>query len=310
MLLSSGEFRDTLSRHLSGASDSIVILSAFTKLRALEWIIGKSGTKSISVVARWLPGDLISGVSDIDCYNLCREHDIKFGISLGLHGKVYCTDGQILIGSANLTSRGLALSEYHNDEFGYCFAAGDADVTKLKKYLETVTWLDDQLFTNLVNELEKLQNGSPVQQPNWSAELLTKLTRPVEFLWVHEMPFSEPQYFVTNQNRKEESVVHDLELFGLSPGTLSIGDAVDRFQTTKAFRWLCETIGRQGSISFGGLTQALHTAILDDPTPYRTEVKHLVARLFDWAENCPDIFAISRPRHSKIIAMTQMKRSQ
>lgn len=305
MLLSSGEFRDKLSLHLSDASNSIVILSGFTKLKALDWLVRRSGTRDITVVARWLPGDLISGASDLGCYNYCRERDIRFGVSLGLHGKVYLTDGQILIGSANMTLRGLALAASYNDEFGYGFEAGEADISKLEKYLESVTWLDDQLFASMEAELETFAGPDPTKNSDWSADIMSKLQGTVEFLWVHELPFTEPEYLIANQSIEHDSISHDLDLFGLKAGHSSLENAIGSFQTTKAFAWLGEEVKKQGSISFGGLSKALHDALLDDPSPYRTQVKHLVAILFTWAERCPDSFEISRPRHSQVISLVK-----
>ena len=55
------------------------------------------------------------------------------------------------------------------------------------------------------------------------------------------------------------------------------------------------------SLSFGAISSRLHNAILDDPIPYRKEVKVLVANLYSWFELMPETFEVSRPRHSQVI---------
>lgn len=292
-----------LSYRLSRASKSIVILSAFTKLTALKWIISRAGTHNISIVTRWLPGDLTSGASDIECYEFCRDNGLKIGLSLGLHGKVYCTDGQILVGSANMTSRGLALSDQHNEEFGYGFEAGASDLSKLEYYLRSVVWLDDYLFSRIQTELSGIMALDKTMQSSWPKELITKMRKPVDVLWVNEVPFSHPERLMSGQNDPDDAIAHDLELLGSVEGQITKFEAVAAFMRSRAFDWLYQLIEANGSMSFGSITRHLHDSLLDDPAPYRTEVKQLVANLFAWAEVCSNTFSVSRPRHSQILAL-------
>ena len=73
----------------------------------------------MQVVAGWSPGDLVSGASDIEAAELAISHGWRFGMLPGLHAKVYWIDeGTVLVGSANLTPRGLQLSGVGNLEVG------------------------------------------------------------------------------------------------------------------------------------------------------------------------------------------------
>ena len=59
-----------------------------------------------------------------------------------------------------------------------------------------------------------------------------------------------------------------------------------------------------GSLSFGGLTSALHNSLLEDPLPYRSEVKKLVQNIFSWVnlagkENTG--IEISQPNYAQVM---------
>jgi len=304
MLLSSQEFRDTLQDRLLEASDRVVILSAFLKLDALNWLIQNMDVEKITVVSRWRPGDLLSGSSDLTCYQLCKNRQIDFGISLGLHGKVYCVDEHILVGSANATSSGLALKEHYNEEFGYGFIAGNADRLKMNRYLSSVTWLDDFLMREIEAELADIPDKAVANKTNWSQALTSKLKRSDGFLWVHEIPFLSPIDLAKLNGDQSDSLKHDLELFGLSTSSLSQQNLIQAFRSTRSFAWLYDIVKNEGSISFGGLTAAFHNSLLDDPLPYRRDVKQLVSNLISWAVNDPEFFEVYQPRHSQIIRLS------
>ncbi|MGS4983289.1 hypothetical protein [Pseudosulfitobacter sp. RP-4] len=102
LLLETGAFRRELADALSSAEQEVIVLSAFVKLDALKWLIETSRTSNLKIVSRWQPADLVAGASDLECFYLCEEADIPFGISQNLHGKVYIVDSKIFIGSANL----------------------------------------------------------------------------------------------------------------------------------------------------------------------------------------------------------------
>jgi hypothetical protein len=55
----------------------------------------------------------------------------------------------------------------------------------------------------------------------------------------------------------------------------------NKFIHSKIFLWVKEIIKENNdSINFGGLTYALHNALLEDPKPYRSEVKDLVKNIY------------------------------
>jgi len=300
MLLSSTEFSKKLEVAFISSENSIIVLSAFIKASALEWMLDHANCDTIKVVARWQKHDLICGASDFDCYKICKDRNVKFGISLNLHGKVYCADNQIFVGSANLTNRGMALARNFNHEFGIGFLAGISDTEKVENYLNNVIWLDDKLAHEMQQEFEAPRTTKIVSEEEWSTNLFNQLSQPVRHLWMHELLFTNPSSLL-NFNADDEHDLHDYELLGLNVDGLSKETITHKFKQSNAYRWMQNLLDEEKSLSFGAVSAKLHNAILDDPLPYRKEIKELVVNLFAWFELLPNEFEISRPRHSQII---------
>lgn len=300
MLLSSTEFSNKVESAFVDAEDNIIVLSAFIKANALKWMLKDLKAKSIKVIARWRKHDLICGVSDFEVYQICKEANVDFGISLNLHGKVFCIDNQIFVGSANLTSRGMALTNGFNDEFGVGFEAGDADREKVTSYLQNVTWINDGLVNKIKLEIESSKNEQNLNEQIWSDKLNEHLSKPIKYLWIHELLFAKPTDLL-NFDSRNINHRHDLELLNLGIDDLNIESLIRHFKRSNSYRWLQSILSEVNSLSFGAVSAKLHSAILDDPSPYRRDIKILVANLYAWFEILPTEYEIQRPRHSKVI---------
>src|SRR6056297_1346720 len=181
LLLETGAFRRELENALSSAEQEIIVLSAFVKLDALKWLIETSRTSNLKIVSRWQPSDLAAGASDLECFYLCEEANIPFGISRNLHGKVYIVDSKIFIGSANLTSKGMSLSHLENDEFGTGFEYGQTEKIKVRDYLASVNWLDVKTVELMADFLRSFGGNTDVQSNEWPQEISEKLgSQPLE----------------------------------------------------------------------------------------------------------------------------------
>ena len=77
-------------------------------------------------VTRWLVDDIVQGVSDIGVRKLVQNAGGRFLLHQNLHAKYYRFDGEVFVGSANLTDAALGWSKLPNleilsragDEFG------------------------------------------------------------------------------------------------------------------------------------------------------------------------------------------------
>lgn len=303
MILNTTEFSQELQKRLLLCKSSFTALSAFIKVNTLSSPAFTENLKDrkVVVVARWNMQDLISGASDLEVYELCRTFGWKFGISLNLHGKVYVIDeSSILLGSANLTQRGLSLGSEGNHEFGLAFNASNDDIDKLYDFVDSeVTWINDTLYERLKLEIEQMSSDSSIVRSDWSLELRKLILRPVKFIWRQELLLADPKALL-DKDLNNIFVKEGLSILDLSFDDISDKSLKSSFKKTRLYKWLLSTIGDQ-TFSFGSLTAALHESILDNPKPYRAEIKDYIKTIFFWADYLTDTFEIWRPNHTQLI---------
>jgi hypothetical protein len=64
---------------------------------------------------------------------------------------------------------------------------------------------------------------------------------------------------------------------------------------------------RGGEVYFGALSAALHDWLVEDPAPYRREVKVLVKNIYGWVANLSASsigLCVDRPNHSERIRLS------
>lgn len=102
---------DQLLKLVASSRTSIVLVAPYMKANAVERVLSEvSETVSeILFVTRWLPEDVASGATDLEVFSLVRAFPgARLLIHPSLHGKYFRGDATCLVGSANLTRRGLA----------------------------------------------------------------------------------------------------------------------------------------------------------------------------------------------------------
>ena len=87
-------------------NDEVTVFSAYLKLDALKRLNENHNIKQI--IVRWEVQDLCLGVSDIELYNYCLEHNITLYRNTRIHLKAIWNNKQrVFFGSANITGRGI-----------------------------------------------------------------------------------------------------------------------------------------------------------------------------------------------------------
>jgi hypothetical protein len=309
VLLDGVEFSKQLFLSLAKCRETLFVCSAFIKLKALQsdefrkYLAGKN----VTVIARWQKRDLLCGASDLSVYEFCKSQGWNFGVDLNLHGKIFLVDeSEIFLGSANLTQRGLHLGLVGNHEFGTKISAESADLDKIQKFIESeVTWIDNSLMRKLKYDIEHSVNEPALASSSWSQSVLDIIQKPIWFLWVHELIFSTPEDLLS-PNLDNENVVHDLDLLGLTIDNLNADTLKLAFKRMRLFGWM-RTILKIGSSSFGGISSKLHSSILDDPKPYRIDIKNYNKIIFEWARFINDVFEIERPNYSQVLSLKETK---
>jgi len=93
---------------------------------------------------------------------------------------------------------------------------------------------------------------------------------------------------INNSDKKEDNIIHDLDLFGLT--NIKKDDLEKKlkesFLQSKIFNWLIRKLEVEDNkeIYFGRLSAIIHDGLVDDPKPYRQDVKLLQANLYSYVK--------------------------
>ena len=288
-LLGTETFRNLLGKALKESKKSVVVLSAYVKSIGVRWLQEQLQGKDIkcTIITRWTKGDLAQGSSDLECYDLAKEKNWNFKILNDLHAKVMLIDDEVLfLGSPNLTGAGMSLIPVSNKEIGIKTKALDKDLQAINQLSEEAVKINDQI----INELKAWQKTLPKLEkpkiPDFPSMVKESLKEKFNKLWVHNFPWSNIQFLLKNYDKKDTDIVHDLELFGvvnINPSEME-KEIKEKFLKSKIFNWLIARLKKSENqeIYFGSLSSIIHDSLLDDPTPYRKDVKKLQVNLYSF----------------------------
>lgn len=290
-LLTEHELQELLPHVVSNASFSITIASAFLKKDVLAWL-SKYVPKNVTVrvLSRWRKEDLLGGSSDLDVYDICRTNGWKFLIDQKLHAKVIMVDHScLIIGSSNYTKNGLGFNQNSNLELNIKVIPNENEVARIDNFLINAYELDDATYATMSEEL-KSSDTNAVNFSEWSKSILFKFNTFAEKLWISECLTLSPQEF----SDLPQHVWHnDKALWGANEPSAHIAKQM------RVFNWLDNELSKEVRVfNFGELSSLLHSSIINDPSPYRKEIKECVAALFDWVEEL-NLYKIVQFRRTK-----------
>jgi hypothetical protein len=282
--------------------------SAFLKANVLQELhrLAPVGAK-VKVLSRWQLGDLIVGASDLSVYELCKEFSWDFYIKLNFHGKVFWVpESGILVGSANATSSGLGLRPNSNSEVGTVVTQSTDNINIVNGLFNDSVLVTDILFTNLKNIVDA--NEKQREKLSWPRSVLNEIEvtdYSLEKFFFSECLQTSGYDIFSGTNLRDESVIADLSLLGLLCGNLTKSSVIETFIAGKLFKWIYAVVKKNGgTLSFGGVTAALHDAFLEDPAPYRKDVKKLVQNLYSWIKlsgSDSTGIEVNQPNHSEVL---------
>ena len=299
-LLGTEAFRNLLGESLRKSKEKIVILSAYVKEVGVKWLREQINNKNIdcTIISRWQKGDLATGSSDLECYSLCKENNWTFKILNDLHAKVMLIDDKdLFIGSPNLTGSGMSLIPVSNKELGIKILANDNDKRIIDGLMTDALLITDEIYNDLKKWKKDLPEIKKPSIPDFPADLKEKIKENFDKIWVHNFPWSEVDDLL-NIKDMNENIQHDLELFGLSEQNINKDNLKNSFENSKIFKWLINQIKKQENkeIFFGKLSSMVHNNLLDDPKPYRQNVKILQSNMYSFIKKLKfDIIEISVP---------------
>jgi hypothetical protein len=200
-LLSGEEFKAEAELLMAKTSNSVNIFSGFIKCSAVHWLKDNlDSSVEVNIIGRLSASDLIKGASDLEIYNICKQLGWNVGILNNLHSKVFIFDNEhLMLGSANLTMRGLSLEGYGNIELGTKLAPSEDDLKRIQSMQEDVIWIDDELYTSMQSELNSFDKIEDQHDSfKWSNNLLDKLQPLDPNIWVQDLFHTHPLDFVVS----------------------------------------------------------------------------------------------------------------
>jgi len=295
-LLSTHEVKQKIIDEVSHAADNLQIISAFCKLPAIKFIDENIShpIKNKKLMVRFLLSDILHGATDFELFDYCKANGWQMYVRFDLHAKTYIFDRKrCILGSANLTSKGLGLSLHGNYELSSFAEVDDSDLKKIDMLFDNAILMTDELYVAMKSDYEIAQNNqAPSQTFKWNTKIEQKFNPKIDLLFTYDFPNTAAPNF------SDVNAFEFLEI-GYIP---SQEELIQAFRWSRAFLWLYNYVSScSGKMCyFGGITAALHNALINDPKPYRKEVKELLSNTLSWIQALDmDEIKIDTPNYSQ-----------
>lgn len=297
---------DRLTELCRSADEEVLLVAPFAKMHVVKRLIDSiPAGVGLGLVVRWLPQDVLAGVTDLDIWLLVRDRPRStLHIRQDLHAKYYATGHRCLVGSANLTDRALGTSRVANLELLI-------EVDRMRDFEDDLwrgtTQVTDELYSNFSSAFEGLVHSEPI--PVWEFPEFPMPVAVPTLTWTPRFRHPEDLYSVYAGTASELSSAalaagyDDLAVLHLPSGL-----SEDRFvkvvsAVLRQLRIVCflQGILEDGPLRFGAVRNALvsFTGSTEDATL-------ITQGLYRWLTYfLSDIFTVDRPNHSELLRLTQ-----
>jgi len=309
-ILSGNDISKEIQRNSTQTNVRAYIASAYCRSYAFNQHVSNisNSVSDKKIVVRWQARDLVSGASDLELYKEVKSFGWTLYINQDLHAKAYLFDDVGIIGSANLTTRGL---EGFPPKGNHEISILTSEIKPLEQWFDELidnsVAIDDEIFYSILSDIEESAQ-EPAQtilnNKSFSPQTMNLLAKhQFSIVYTHDLFWTNsPSELIDTGGvyNNNPDIKHDLHLLNLPVGFTDF-DLQNKFKRSAAYNWLEKTVRQE--MYFGELTAALHSALSDDPAPYRKEVKKLTANLLSWFDNLAnDEFVVDRPGYSQRIA--------
>lgn len=269
-ILISNEVEKTLEKILPLCQKEVNVISGFCKVHTLEYVDSLIRTQDVKkrLLVRFLPSDLSSGATDKEIFSYCKSHGWTIFVDHTIHAKTYVFDRiKCIMGSANMTDRGLGISNNSNKEASACFELDDDSYTKILSLYKDSVVLDQVLYEYIISHM----NDKDVI--NHKQYKMKKIS--IECLF--------PEDFPTEQS-----------------------DVIELYNS-RAYKWLVNFLDEKNTKSafYGEIASAIHNVFVKDPRPYRKDIKQHLTDLLSAIKrlNISEI-KVERPNYSELVTLT------
>lgn len=296
-LLSTSEAKRKIAEQTAKATDNLQIVSAFCKIPAIQFIDDNIQNKDVTkkLLVRFLLSDILNGVTDFEIYEYCKRNGWQLYIRFDLHAKTYIFDRKrCILGSANMTNNGLGLSFHGNYELSGFVDIDQSDLNKIDALFNNAICMDDDLYEKMKDNLKSTHvSTTNLSKSKWEKSIEQLFNPKVDTLFTYDFPSTKSPNF---------DDMESLAFLSCPQILTSIEDVKEAFRWSKAFMWLNNHLSScpEQTSYFGEITASLHNSLINDPKPYRKEVKDLLANTLAWIDYLKmDEIKIDIPNHSQ-----------
>lgn len=289
-----------LVKDLKSTENNVSIISAFCKKEALEFLdaqIAEKNDISKRLLVRFRLDDILSGSTDFEIYEYCKQNNWSLYVQFNLHAKVYIIDQSICyMGSANATNKGLCINKRGNLEMSKRFNLDNEEIKQIEKVFSEALLMNDELFNKMKTQINSIEYKPAIKQ-EWDKEIIAKNINEYNVLFQDDFPI----------NALPTEMIDD-ELFLNISKDDSIDIVKEKFYNTKIVQWLINILEKQENkeIYFGELSAKIHNIIFQEPKQYRKDVKILQSKLYNWIEILDyGNLRIDTPNHSQRIRLIE-----
>jgi len=293
-ILVSQKILDYIRDELTQSTESFLLISAFCKLPLIQHFDSCIENKNIEkkLVVRFRVEDILSGVSDLELYPYCRDNGWRIFFRLDLHAKTYIFDRlRCVVGSANATGNGMNLDGRGNLEMATTCELDEDDAKQLDLLLLGSVEMTDEIYNAMTHVIQDIQCEKSLTR-DWPAEINELFKPDYSLLFTEDFPSCDDP---------RDAETEELLFLNL-PTSASLNQITAAFCNSKCYLWLCDLVGRQENreMYYGAISAALHNSLLNEPKPYRKDVKQILSHLLHWIEvlQVKEI-VIDRPNHSQ-----------
>ncbi len=304
---------DSLCTYLKVSGNYSVFVPYVKSDKLLKLLSENSQCKQL--VVRWLPIDLIIGVSDIEVFDICQDRGITFYRNPKLHLKAFTDMSSCFMGSANISER--AMSEVDNGNINYELATiVDHIDLDTKLYFQKILIESVLVTSNYVSSIQDQIENFKTQSPDHLNKAEFNDSEKQDDFLLSALPMTSSVkilldvYFGNGKYDNEElnCVAHDLALYrvprGLERGPLiqHLENEFNRHPFIKALKQYIEE-QTNAAINYGGVVRWVQDNTTTVPTPRSWDLKEkqIVNALYDWICEFDDTFHWDRPNHSQIL---------
>tara|TARA_B100001564_G_scaffold156874_1_gene131773 strand:- start:958 stop:1959 length:1002 start_codon:yes stop_codon:yes gene_type:complete len=293
------------------SEEHLYILCPFINTNLLKDLLQKR--QNVTIVTSWRKDHLLSGVSNIDLYELVKNNPTwNLMINDRLHAKIFTRGfSDMICGSANITYRALEDQTNGNFEFLTYQNVEKIDENSIKNILHHSMQMTDEIYEVYREWFSENQDGFEMPEDD-----SVFLPPQVDTFLISQLPASLSPSRIWALSREgvlpedvwgeSDALHHDLQLYGIDCERYDnrekfFQDLNEKFLAHPFISAFLEVL-EDGEMYFGAVKAWVHHTCTDDPVPYRKEITGYVQSLFAWlVELNPTTYAVDRPNHSQRI---------